>query len=277
MAHAPTTSLDRDRARLDTRWGAYAFRVERAALLAATGCLAGRQVLDVGCGTGRFSAALEAHGAQVTGIDIDPATLTVARERVHGPLLLADAHALPLADASFDVVVSVTATEFLTDPPVRLSRRCVSPARRAGGRGRAQPAQPLGPGPPPPSAAGRRLGRGVPTHATRARRPAAHRRARRMARRPVRPRGHPDAGASRTGARTARLASRPEVRRLPDRRAPTAMSVHATTPEHPGRSPSAADGVGPPAHGIGTFGPRNPSGGLQHFSKILWKIGRGVP
>ena len=126
MAFAPATSADLERARrydrwFESRWGAYAFGVERAALLAAAGELAGQRVLDVGCGTGRFTAALEARGACVTGVDVDPAALAVARTRVAGALTLADAHTLPFADQAFDVVVSVTATEFLTDPPTALA------------------------------------------------------------------------------------------------------------------------------------------------------------
>ncbi|HJR17589.1 MAG TPA: class I SAM-dependent methyltransferase [Gemmatimonadales bacterium] len=41
----------------------------------------GARVLDVACGTGRHSIAAAAMGAQVTGIDRDPAKLGTARER----------------------------------------------------------------------------------------------------------------------------------------------------------------------------------------------------
>jgi 2-polyprenyl-3-methyl-5-hydroxy-6-metoxy-1,4-benzoquinol methylase len=54
-------------------WGRHAFSVERDALLAALGPLAGRELIELGCGTGRFAAALERAGAEVTGIDNDPA------------------------------------------------------------------------------------------------------------------------------------------------------------------------------------------------------------
>jgi ubiquinone/menaquinone biosynthesis C-methylase UbiE len=66
----------------------------------------GSRVLDLGCGEGRFTAALEAVGAEATGADVAEAALRRARkahpglrfERVpyDGPL--------PFPDAAFDVV-----------------------------------------------------------------------------------------------------------------------------------------------------------------------------
>ena len=43
----------------------------------------GRRVLDLGCGTGRHSSGLAAHGFQVTGIDVSPSALERARSQ-HG-------------------------------------------------------------------------------------------------------------------------------------------------------------------------------------------------
>ncbi len=104
----------------DHGWGAYAQRVERAALLAALGEIAGQRVLDIGCGTGRFTRALEEAGAHITGVDVDTAALAIAAGRVDGPLVHADAHGLPFADDAFDLAVTITATEFLTDPALAL-------------------------------------------------------------------------------------------------------------------------------------------------------------
>ena len=53
----------------DTRWGGYAFRVERDALVQALGPLDGQRLAEIGCGTGRFTAAFEAAGAQVTRLE----------------------------------------------------------------------------------------------------------------------------------------------------------------------------------------------------------------
>jgi histidinol-phosphate/aromatic aminotransferase/cobyric acid decarboxylase-like protein/SAM-dependent methyltransferase len=46
-------------------------------------CAPGRRVLDLGCGTGRHSSGLAAHGFQVTGIDVSPSALERARAQ-HG-------------------------------------------------------------------------------------------------------------------------------------------------------------------------------------------------
>jgi malonyl-CoA O-methyltransferase len=65
--------------------------------------LAGRRVLDVGCGTAsRFAPALRAGAALVAGVDLTPAMLARATDR--GLLAAADVRALPIADGMFDVV-----------------------------------------------------------------------------------------------------------------------------------------------------------------------------
>ncbi len=78
--------------------------VERLALVR----LEPRLVVDLGCGTGyalgrladRYPAALR------FGIDQAPTMARIAARAGHGPLLIADAHRLPLADAAVDLVVS---------------------------------------------------------------------------------------------------------------------------------------------------------------------------
>lgn len=63
-------------------------------------------LIDVGCGTGSYAAALAAHGWEVTGIDVSEDMLRRARAKgVHA--LRADAASLPFADASFDGAISV--------------------------------------------------------------------------------------------------------------------------------------------------------------------------
>ncbi len=69
----------------------------------------GLRTLDVGCGPGGNSAWLLEHGP-VTGVDLAPEAIALLRARRPGiEALEADATDLPLPDAAFDVVLSVTA------------------------------------------------------------------------------------------------------------------------------------------------------------------------
>jgi SAM-dependent methyltransferase len=86
-------------------------------------------LLDVGCGTGRFSAWL-APALRVLGIDRSPGMLTEMRTRHPKiPAVLGDAHRLPLSDAAIDLILFVTTLEFLEDPLAAL-REAVRVARR---------------------------------------------------------------------------------------------------------------------------------------------------
>ena len=76
-------------------------------LLDAAGVRPGARVLDVATGPGYVAAAAAERGADVVGVDVAGAMLALAR-RAHPGLDLrtGDAEALPLPDASFDVVVA---------------------------------------------------------------------------------------------------------------------------------------------------------------------------
>jgi SAM-dependent methyltransferase len=65
--------------------------------------LAGRRILDIGCGGGLLAKALFKRGAFVSGIDPDEAALSTARALVpEGSFLAHSAYALPFAGGSFD-------------------------------------------------------------------------------------------------------------------------------------------------------------------------------
>jgi len=71
--------------------------------------LRGQRVLDLGCGTGRLSAALAEQGiARVWGVDASPEMLAVAREKLPATVGLKEGRAeeLPFRDAWFDRVVA---------------------------------------------------------------------------------------------------------------------------------------------------------------------------
>src|SRR5215469_9026444 len=57
---------------------------ERPAMLDLAGDVAGRRILDAGCGSGPLFAALRGRGAIVTGIDKSTGMLEQARRRLGG-------------------------------------------------------------------------------------------------------------------------------------------------------------------------------------------------
>jgi len=87
----------------------------------ALGDVAGLDVIELGCGTAYFSAWLARRGARAVGADLTAAQLDTARRcqqqfGVHFSLIEADAAAVPLRDASFDLVVSEYGASVWCDP-----------------------------------------------------------------------------------------------------------------------------------------------------------------
>ncbi|MGW9032712.1 class I SAM-dependent methyltransferase [Streptomyces sp. NPDC055722] len=108
---------------------------ERPAMLALAGDVAGRRLLDAGCGSGPLSAALRDRGAAVTGIDASAGMLALARRRLGDD---ADLHVvdlsdpLPFADGVFDDVVASLVLHYLEDwgPTLAEIRRVLRPGGR---------------------------------------------------------------------------------------------------------------------------------------------------
>jgi SAM-dependent methyltransferase len=79
------------------------------------------RTLELGCGEGRVCRALTARGHRVTGVDASPSLLALAAEAdPAGDYLLADAAALPFADATFELVVAYNVLMDLDDMPAGL-------------------------------------------------------------------------------------------------------------------------------------------------------------
>ena len=103
-----------------TDLGAITEALEQRLILDLMGDLAGRRVLDVGCGDGALAYAAALRGAEAVGVDPDSAMLAAARSRVAetgvgATFLEGRAEHLPFPDASFDVVVAVTVLCFVSD------------------------------------------------------------------------------------------------------------------------------------------------------------------
>jgi SAM-dependent methyltransferase len=109
-----------------------------AALADAAGLAADEKVLDVGCGIGGPARFLtRRRGCRVTGIDLTPEFVEVARELcartgVDVRIERADALSLPFADASFDVVWTQHVSMNIADKPAfyRELRRVARPGGR---------------------------------------------------------------------------------------------------------------------------------------------------
>ena len=87
-------------------WGPEGLDESDAHLLAPVADLAGRRVLEVGCGAAQCSGWLATHGALAIAIDLSMRQLTHAAAHPGVRLIQADAYALPLADSSVDLACS---------------------------------------------------------------------------------------------------------------------------------------------------------------------------
>ncbi|WP_433217283.1 class I SAM-dependent methyltransferase [Microtetraspora malaysiensis] len=107
----------------------------RPAMVALAGDVAGRRILDAGCGSGPLSAALRDRGAVVTGIDASAGMLALARRRLgaDAALHMVDLRdPLPFADGAFDDVVASLVLHYLEDwgPTLAELRRVLRPGGR---------------------------------------------------------------------------------------------------------------------------------------------------
>ncbi len=128
----------------DTFGEAYAIETEhslinayytRPALLDLAGDVAGRKILDAGCGAGPLAASLRERGAQVSGFDFSATMVELARKRLgaDADLRVADiSQPLPYADQQFDDVIVALVLHYLEDwtAPLAELRRIIRPGGR---------------------------------------------------------------------------------------------------------------------------------------------------
>jgi ubiquinone/menaquinone biosynthesis C-methylase UbiE len=108
---------------------------ERPAMLALAGDVAGRRILDAGCGSGPLLAVLRDRGAIVTGFDKSAGMLELARRRLGDDADLTVAvlgSPLPFPDDTFDDVTASLVLHYLEDwgPALAELRRVLKPGGR---------------------------------------------------------------------------------------------------------------------------------------------------
>lgn len=102
---------------------------EKQAVLDAVAPVEDKKILEIACGTGRFTTMLAERGADIVGLDISDAMLHQGREKAqrygvadHLEYIRGDAARLPFPDNHFDSVFAIrffhlaeTPTEFLSE------------------------------------------------------------------------------------------------------------------------------------------------------------------
>ncbi|WP_018684664.1 class I SAM-dependent methyltransferase [Actinokineospora enzanensis] len=107
----------------------------RPAIVDLAGDVAGRRILDAGCGSGPVSAALRDRGAVVSGFDRSARMVELARQRLGDDvdLRVADiTRPFPYPDGAFDDAVAALVLHYLEDwtAPLAELRRVLKPGGR---------------------------------------------------------------------------------------------------------------------------------------------------
>ena len=108
----------------------------RPAVLDLAGDVAGRRILDVGCGAGPLLESLRDRGAVVTGIEPSAQMLKLARQRLGEGAALHQGglggEPLPFADGTFDDVIVCLVLHYLQDwkEPLAELQRVLAPGGR---------------------------------------------------------------------------------------------------------------------------------------------------
>jgi ubiquinone/menaquinone biosynthesis C-methylase UbiE len=99
-----------------TGLGRYVLETELDVTMMLTLPVKGEKVLDVGTGTGIFASELRKYGADITGIDVSERMIDIAKSKGITNVMTGNAESLDFPDESFDLVISITALEFIKDP-----------------------------------------------------------------------------------------------------------------------------------------------------------------
>jgi len=98
-----------------TGLGTYVLHYEKELVLELAAPKPGDKVLDIGIGTGIFAVELMKYTDDITGIDVSERMLDIARSKGLTNVAVGDAVSLDFPDESFDLVISITALEFIKE------------------------------------------------------------------------------------------------------------------------------------------------------------------
>jgi len=98
-----------------TGLGRYVLHYEKELVLELAAPKPGDKVLDIGIGTGIFALELMKYQTEITGIDVSEKMLDIARSKGLTNVSVGDAVSLDFPDESFDLVISITALEFIKE------------------------------------------------------------------------------------------------------------------------------------------------------------------
>ncbi|GAB4026794.1 class I SAM-dependent methyltransferase [Spirosoma koreense] len=101
---------------------------DRPNTLALLPDVSGKSVLDAACGPGKYAEILIGQGARVTGFDISPRMIALARKRnkAAGTFFVQDLNKpfATLTDGSFDIVICALAMHYLRDWTLTIREYC---------------------------------------------------------------------------------------------------------------------------------------------------------
>jgi len=111
-----------------SRGGQLIDRREKRAVLDALAPVEGQEILEIACGTGRFTTMLAEHGADIVGLDVSGPMLQQGRQRARSAavtdqleFLRGDAERLPFPDDSFDAVFAMRFFHIVDTPKTFLA------------------------------------------------------------------------------------------------------------------------------------------------------------